>query len=219
MAQPRTTALAASLLLIALLAGGVWWVFQQEPDDLPEPPAVATPESPGEAGPAPAETDDPEPELQLRTVSEDVEVFRRAFWRNPTVEDKVLHAERREWVAEEDGVRHWQWFLAVEPSPQLARYLVEKNPFAMKRVAAEEVELPRETPPPPWFPPRGQWGEMQIQRSQRSLMTWLRDPRTGVLYAFDTGGGFARPAAAEAVPDGSLEEKSRRSLAPRREPR
>ncbi|MFT5191293.1 MAG: hypothetical protein ACI9DF_006049 [Verrucomicrobiales bacterium] len=49
-----------------------------------------------------------------------IEVFQRAFWKRPTSEDKILHAERREWTGD-DGQLQWHWFLVVELSPELGR--------------------------------------------------------------------------------------------------
>src|SRR4051794_12896768 len=69
----------------------------------------------------PAATPAPE-EGTLQTNLDAVEVFRRAFWRDPAAADHILHAERREWVSEENGVRRWQWFIAVEPGLDLATW-------------------------------------------------------------------------------------------------
>ena len=46
------------------------------------------------------------------TISDATEVFQKAFWKRPTAADKILNAERREW-ADADGVKRWQWFIAV----------------------------------------------------------------------------------------------------------
>ena len=40
------------------------------------------------------------------------EVFKRAFWRRPSAEDRILQAERHEWH-DAEGVSRWQWFLIV----------------------------------------------------------------------------------------------------------
>jgi hypothetical protein len=37
------------------------------------------------------------------------EVFKRAFWRRPSAEDRILKAERHEWH-DAEGVSRWQWF-------------------------------------------------------------------------------------------------------------
>ena len=88
-----------------------------------EAAAAASPVSPppGSSRVEPVETTAPPPEenVTLRTNDDPQEVFQRAFWRRPTADERILHAERREWVSEEDGVRRWQWFLAVEPSGAL----------------------------------------------------------------------------------------------------
>ena len=49
------------------------------------------------------------------------EVFKRAFWRRPSAEDRILQAERHEWH-DAEGVSRWQWFLIVDPSPALLQY-------------------------------------------------------------------------------------------------
>ena len=56
------------------------------------------------------------------TTTANAEVFQKAFWKRPTDDDRILHAERREWSGE-DGISRWQWFIAVQPSRQLTAYL------------------------------------------------------------------------------------------------
>ena len=109
------------------------------------------------------------------------EVFRRAFWKRPSPDDVILHANQREWTDAEGRVT-WQWAIAVRPGPALAAYLAD-NPFAL--VPAESVIL---ADSPDWFPQSA--AGLDVQRSPASRLVHLRDPITGVLYATDRGGGL-----------------------------
>jgi len=64
------------------------------------------------------------------------EIFRRAFWRQPTPADRIVHAERREWKDAADAVQRWQWFLQVEPGPALLAALRDPAVFGLAPVAA-----------------------------------------------------------------------------------
>ena len=134
------------------------------------------------------------------------EVFQRAFWKRPTENDKILHAERREW-ADGDGVDRWQWFIAVDPSVELARYLKEQNPFGMS-VPKEAVALPTEQVPE-WFPKSA--AGFTVQQTADRQMIFLFEPDSARLYATSQGRGFAKavevPVAApkaSAQPQGRL---------------
>ena len=70
-----------------------------------------------------------------------MKVFRRAFWRTPAAEDRILHAERREW-ADDEGVARWDWFLEVEPSAELRNWLQQDNPFALVSTEGEQARDP-----------------------------------------------------------------------------
>ena len=59
----------------------------------------------------------------LRSISDPLTVFQKAFWRRPEDEDLMLHAERREWSTKADVVRHWQWFIACRPGPEMLDWL------------------------------------------------------------------------------------------------
>ena len=78
------------------------------------------------------------------------EVFRRAFWRDPSPEDRIPHAERREWISDNDNVRRWQWFLAVERGSVLTTRLRTGNPFNLARIATVLPATALGTPS--WFP-------------------------------------------------------------------
>lgn len=122
------------------------------------------------------------------TNTDAAEVFKRAFWKRPTEDDHILHAERREW-ADEDGVARWQWFIAVDPSEQLASYLHGENPFSMVAPEGEAV-MPSE-PRPAWFPETAEG--YTVRQSRDGQMLFLTDAKTGRLYASSQGRGFARP--------------------------
>jgi hypothetical protein len=47
-----------------------------------------------------------------KTMTDAEEIFKRAFWRRPENDDKLLHALRHEW-SDADGLQRWQWFLVV----------------------------------------------------------------------------------------------------------
>jgi hypothetical protein len=127
--------------------------------------------------------------LTLRTGAEAVEIFQRAFWRQPTAEDRILHAERREWVSEKDGVRRWQWFLVVEPGTALSSWLRDQNPFNLTKVDLASVAAIDS--PPSWFPASAELIECEIQQAADGAMTFTFDPKRNRLYATDAGGGFA----------------------------
>jgi len=129
------------------------------------------------------------------------EVFKRALWRRPTPEDKILHAERREWTKDShQGVAHWQWFLAVEPGPALKKWLREKNPFSVQRVAATAV--PEIQGAPLWFPTEFSSYEIQAGSPRGSLvLLWSREGDT--LYATGSGTGFTPGAPNPSAPIGA----------------
>jgi hypothetical protein len=168
----RILALIIGLLAITL---SVWlWFYLTGEGDVPLPP------KPGPVAPVlPPPTN---------TTTDAIEVFQRAFWKRPTETDHILHAERREW-ADEEGVDRWQWFIAVEPSDELARYLNEQNPFSLIETSGE-IALPVQ-PIPKWFPAKADG--FTARQSQDGQMLILSDLKTGHLYATSQGRGFAKP--------------------------
>jgi hypothetical protein len=162
--MPRLILISATILLLAL---GAWLAFRAM---RPEPPPAA----------APGET------LQKSFPPE--LVFRRAFWRRPTPEDRILHADRREW-SDSGGVTRWQAFLAVEPGPTLRAWLAT-NPFSLATVPSPSREIPN---PPAWFPKKT-YG-FTIQQSPIGNMLLLTAPGGSPVYFTDHGQGFTRPAA------------------------
>lgn len=125
------------------------------------------------------------------TLTDPAAVFEKAFWKRPTADDKILHAERREW-ADGAGVQKWQWFIAVKPSPELVRHLIADNAFSLTRTGWREPAAER----PGWFPESAD--DHEVFASASGTFTLLRDRNTGLLYATDSGGGF-RPGAPEPI--------------------
>lgn len=117
-----------------------------------------------------------------------VEVFQRAFWKRPTEKDQILHAERREW-ADGDGVSRWQWFIAVDPSEELGRYLNEQNPFSLSQPKGIVALL--DDPRPEWFPKSAEG--FAVRQSLDGQMLFLTQTETGRLFATSQGRGFAKP--------------------------
>lgn len=116
------------------------------------------------------------------TVTDPAEVFKRAFWRLPADGDKILHAERREW-SDDHGVTKWQWFIEVEPSEKLVKYLRTENSFGLVPVgsAGDMKEAPG------WF--AFDPIEFEVLGSRGNLRMIFS--RTGNrLFATDSGGGF-----------------------------
>jgi hypothetical protein len=170
--MPRLLLISATILLLAL---GAWLAFRaMRPAPLPET-------APGES----LEKSFP-PEL----------VFRRAFWRRPAPEDRILHADRREW-SDSGGVTRWQAFLAVEPGPALREWLAT-NPFSLAAVPSPSRDIPN---PPAWFPKKT--GGFTIQQSPIGNMLLLTAPGGSPVYFTDHGQGFTRPAATNAPPPAS----------------
>lgn len=119
-----------------------------------------------------------------------VKIFQRAFWASPTSEDKILHAERREW-ADQAGISRWQWFLVVDASPGLRHRLREENAFGL---SAAPAPPPRDPEAPLWFTfdPEA----VDAFHNPRSHMQILYSKTGSTLFATDSGDGF-RPGAPE----------------------
>lgn len=128
------------------------------------------------------------------TVSTDAEeVFRKAFWQHPGEEDRILHAERREW-ADAGGLRKWQWFIVVDASPALLKRLRDDNVFDLKRQATR----PAFSHPPDWFriPDTG----VEFMTSAGGGFCLILDETGNRIHATDSGTGF-RPGAPEPIRD------------------
>lgn len=118
------------------------------------------------------------------------EVFQKAFWKRPNERDRILHAERREW-ADMTGLQRWQWFIKVDPSPELVQHLITDNAFSL--APRKEFRLPDATSPA-WFPTTADKNTLLVSRSGSYILLW--DKAANVICATDSGGGF-RPGAPE----------------------
>lgn len=128
------------------------------------------------------------------TVNDPIEVFQKAFWKRPGMNDKVLHAERREW-ADGECVKRWQWFIAVEPSPELVKHLREDNAFSLVPAAP----VPSIPGAPAWF--AFQPKEFEVFRLPHGNMRVLFSTTKPLVLATDSGGGF-QTGLPEVVPPG-----------------
>ncbi len=117
-------------------------------------------------------------------------VFQRAFWRRAAADDRILHAERRDWLDASSGVEKWQWFIAVQPSAAFREWLIKDNPFELVAVAPADapVEL---SSPPTWFPSPSELARFARYRNREGRYLVFHDVTTQRLYATDAGGGFA----------------------------
>jgi hypothetical protein len=187
-----STSLVKKILLVALpLLILVVWVgwrvvdFRESVAEVAAPPVVWK-------GPRPTEV-----------VVDPVEIFKRAFWRIPHASDEILHAERHEW-SDAEGLLRWQWFIVVNASPELVKYLRDDNAFGLR--VAETAEIPEESPA--WF--HFEPGEVSVMRSAQSEMQLVFSKTGNTLYASASGRGFTRgepepePVSREAMPAGRL---------------
>lgn len=169
----RWEVICASAIILAVVAAA-FLRKSPEPPPVPKPKPVMT-----------SSTDDG---MKLVAVTDPKLVFQKAFWRRPGDDDKILHAERREWSSG-DGVRKWQWFIAVTPGSQLEEWLAT-NPFSLAAVKTPNaIEKP-----PEWFPksPEG----FQIQQNPEGRFILMRSADGKQLYATDSGQGFSAPGIA-----------------------
>ncbi len=157
------------LIAAVVVAGGGFAVWRFMPAKPPLPVAVTVAADPG---PAP----------DVKTV-DPVAVFQRAFWKRPSAADKILNAERREWQ-DEGSVSRWQWFLEVEPSPEIVRYLRDENAFLL--TPAKTASLPANAPA--WF--IKDTAGARILTAPRGGMQLIFTAGDAKLYATDSGGGF-----------------------------
>lgn len=125
------------------------------------------------------------------TLNDATEVFQKAFWKRPTADDRILHAQRREW-ADAQGLKKWQWFIEVEPSADLVRHLITDNAFSLAQTRSGWRKPAADLPA--WFaqPSEGQ----QVLANQSGSFTLIYDKEANRLLATDSGGGF-RPGAPE----------------------
>ena len=131
----------------------------------------------------------PSGQLVLNTSTDPTLVFQKAFWRRPDSDDKILHAERREWSEHGKDVRQWQWFLAVQPSPELAEWL-QTNPFSLSP-SIEPLKYNEAAPKPDWFP--SDFSGFEILKAPQSRLVLIFSAEKNLLFAMDSGAGFTPP--------------------------
>ena len=121
-----------------------------------------------------------------------VAVFQRAFWRRPASDDRIVHAERVEWVEGADKVDRWSWFVVVEPGDAFRTWLLQENPFSLAPVAGAVPA--RSAAAPAWFPSDAELARCTQYRARGGGLTVFVDPAKNRFYATDSGRGFAPPA-------------------------
>ena len=171
MNTPKHSALIA--ITAVAVAGLAWSLLRPEapPPALSEPPApkAAVVESP------------------TKTLTDGPVLFQRAFWKKATAADKILHAERREW-GEGEGLKKWQWFLVVEPSPELLKYLREDNAFGL----TPAKDLPAVEGAPDWF--AYATADFETMRTHTGTMRVFFHRTKPLIYATAFGAGFTAGA-------------------------
>ncbi len=175
------------LLLPVLIVAALGWHLASPKADLTYPSDLS---------------DVPKQPPPTSTVTDPAEVFQKAFWKRPTPEDQILHAERREWQ-DKDGLSKWQWFIAVKPSPALVDHLITDNAFMLTLRSGRREQADN---PPKWFPNEAP----QTFANPNGTFQILWDKESNLLHATDSGSGF-RPGALEparaipaAQPEGRL---------------
>lgn len=136
------------------------------------------------------------PDPPTTTLSDPSEVFQKAFWKRPTANDKILHSERRQW-ADATGVKRWQWFIEVEPSPGLVKYLREDNAFSL----VPATTVPPISDAPGWF--KFQPAEFDVLQASQGKMRLFFSKTKPLLFATDSGGGFHSGVPEPAQPEQS----------------
>ena len=164
------------LAVACSVAFGLWRAGSVRPETAPVAVSLPLPAKPDADG--------------LALERDHAAVFQRAFWRRPASGDKILHAERRDWLDASSGVEKWQWFVAVEPSAAFRDWLLKDNPFELVAVAPD-TELSRLSSPPAWFPFAGELAALTRYRNREGRFLVFHDAANNRLYATDTGGGFA----------------------------
>lgn len=137
------------------------------------------------------------------------EVFQKAFWKRPTVDDHILHAERREWE-NNHGISKWQWFISVKPSQALLQHLIDDNAFMLTKRESGGTPLPAGAPA--WFPKVLTQGEIYTNAPGSFLLIW--DKEQSLLHATDGGSGFHVGAAHAPRPIAKGQEPGRLPMTP-----
>ena len=181
------TRLVIALACVALIGGAVAW--KMEADRTAVRPAIPPSVTPARVA-SPVDQQKSKAEGSISVERDAAAVFRRAFWRRPGAGDRVLHGERRDWSDASAAVQKWAWFVAVAPSPELRRWLLEENPFDLVRAAPDGAAVPLEQPPS-WFPAPGALAAMTQYRNRGGRLVVFLDDKTGRIFATDAGAGFA----------------------------
>jgi hypothetical protein len=149
----------------------------------------------------PRKNQSPKPEQQVtwigappdRVVMDPVLVFQRAFWRSPTADDEIVHAERYEWH-DAEGVTRWNWFMELRPSPELLKYLRDDNAFGLSRTSSVTWSDER----PAWFNFKSTTAV--VMKSAQTKLQLIFMTAENTLYATDSGFGTRRGAPEPASP-------------------
>ena len=180
--------LAFSLLTTVAVCGGLLLLRTGTPGNPHTPVAKASPPT--------------------STTTDSAAVFQKAFWKRPVANDKILHAERREWK-DAGGVTKWQWFVAVQPSASLRKHLLEDNAFRLVRAGSAKLQ----SEAPDWFA----FTEAETESWQSTaggMQLWFSSGEN-LLYAAGDGGGFQAGAPERAsVARESLAQTGRLSFTP-----
>ena len=143
-------------------------------------------------------------EAPSTTVTDAEEIFKRAFWRRPSEEDQILHAERHEW-SDEEGLQRWQWFLVVKASPKLIKDLRDDNAFGLTPGSSG----PLSPEAPVWFVFKPD--DFSTFQSSQTGLRLMFSKVDNTLYATDSGRGFTKGAPEPVKP-------TKRNNAPERLP-
>jgi hypothetical protein len=149
----------------------------------------------------PPPTSQPSPDI---VKIDPAEVFRRAFWQLPGDGDQILQAERREWT-DPEGVKRWQWFLVVEPSPALVKYLRTDNAFGLM----PSPSFPTIEKAPAWFAFLSE--EVETLQAPNGKMKLGFHKTQSRLYATSSGTGM-RPSVSSPTPSTSSMPSPQKTL-------
>lgn len=184
MFRHRKRLLAILLLVLVLVA----WLGYRALSPSAAPVAVNAP--PEQSAPQAA----PIPPPTTTSTTDPAEVFRRAFWRQPTSADQILQAERRVDPANDS----WQWFIQLHPSPEILAALRNPENLGLRTLPTDEDPRPWPiTPvaPPAWFPAVESLDpeHFKICQSPSTGLTILYREADNMLFSTDHGAGFAPP--------------------------
>jgi hypothetical protein len=144
-----------------------------------------------------ADPDSPPPGLGAADQKWDpAEIFRRAFWRHPAATDRIIRGARFEWKASDGSLERWQWFLELNPGPDLLGFLRDPENFGL--IPAPTGNMTRggaEAPgsAPAWFTPARSAAGFEVLQNPQGGLTLHYRAADNTLFATDTGHGFATP--------------------------